>query len=211
MYKLAILIVIVILILWIGSPLLWFGAGYVTCLLVNDTHKITGGGGTNCSPKAFLKEFNAAPSGFKHEYMVREMFNCFISQGKFEEVDGNTLKWLLAEDGTPLSLDGYNQELGVAFEYQGRGHYEDVFNDHPRYLAQRKNDDTKIRLCKENGVELIIIHYLIEMDVLGDYIKSRLQDLGILKPHFAISVEQYRPLVAEPPRSENVLIESKCN
>ena len=57
-----------------------------------------------------------------------------------------------------LELDGYNQSLGIAFEYQGIQHFEPQ-----RHLGERvtvstqEKDDEKRRRCWENGVSLVIV------------------------------------------------------
>ena len=63
-----------------------------------------------------------------------------------------------------LELDGYCEELGVAFEYNGRQHYEEVKAWHRSEDAlenQKTRDARKIRLCEDNWVILIVIPYTV--------------------------------------------------
>lgn len=74
-----------------------------------------------------------------------------------------SLKFLTnPETGRILELDGYNDELKIAFEYNGRQHY-----DWPNYtnqtveefLNQKRRDLFKHEQCNKNGVYLITIPY----------------------------------------------------
>ena len=57
-----------------------------------------------------------------------------------------------------MELDGYCEELKIAFEYDGEFHYKDIYDD---YHNQQKRDTIKDKLCKEQGIKLIRIPYWI--------------------------------------------------
>lgn len=57
-----------------------------------------------------------------------------------------------------LELDGYNDNLKIAFEYQGRQHFSDNTQFAGGYEEQSKRDILKIDLCNKNGVKLYIIN-----------------------------------------------------
>lgn len=77
-----------------------------------------------------------------------------------------------------LELDGYNEELKIALEYNGIQHYEIVPGWHrppnhkeldptaldvamqTKFEAQQERDNRKTKLCAENGVTLITVSYL---------------------------------------------------
>lgn len=61
--------------------------------------------------------------------------------------------WLRNSKGFLLELDGYCEELGIAFEHQGRQHYSDVsfFSKRIRYDEEKRN------LCQLRGIKLIEI------------------------------------------------------
>ena len=68
--------------------------------------------------------------------------------------------FLKREDGIYDELDGYNEKLKLAFEHQGRQHYEYVAKFHKgrsSLLKQQKYDSRKRALCKKQGVTLIEI------------------------------------------------------
>ena len=62
--------------------------------------------------------------------------------------------------GRGLQLDGYCDSLDLAFEHHGRQHFTFVRRYHRTengYLAQRRRDVQKRRLCKKHGVRLLEI------------------------------------------------------
>lgn len=80
-----------------------------------------------------------------------------------------------------LELDGYNKELNLAFEHQGIQHY--VY--HPNFfhhkgkhifLMQLLRDEIKKRLCKKNGIKLIIIPYNENKEL---FIKNKLIEFNV--------------------------------
>lgn len=85
-------------------------------------------------------------------------------------------QWLINGKGHRMELDGYCNELGLAFEYQGVQHYI----DNPYFstiLVDRQNSDKlKLELCKENNVYLVIVPYFIETDKMEQYIISQCED-----------------------------------
>ena len=57
-----------------------------------------------------------------------------------------------------LEFDGYCKELKLAWEYQGRQHYEYIQHFHKKcdsLQKQQERDSKKRELCKENGITLI--------------------------------------------------------
>lgn len=53
-----------------------------------------------------------------------------------------------------LELDGYCEELKIAFEYQGHPSHWDKENEH--YELTKKYDELKIALCKKLGITLLV-------------------------------------------------------
>lgn len=61
-----------------------------------------------------------------------------------------------------LELDGYNDVLKIAFEYQGKQHYEFVPNvnhSFDKFVALRAHDREKVERCRQKRIKLIIIPY----------------------------------------------------
>lgn len=60
-------------------------------------------------------------------------------------------------------LDGFNDELKLAFEYDGEQHYKYVPHFHRNGIKdfenQQERDKNKVKLCKENNINLIKIPY----------------------------------------------------
>jgi len=55
-----------------------------------------------------------------------------------------------------LELDGYNNELMIAFEYQGIYHIDpDVHDSKEKWVAQKKRDENTRKMCQELGIQLI--------------------------------------------------------
>lgn len=80
----------------------------------------------------------------------------------FEFFTGKKFELLRKMFNSKFELDGYCQELKLAFEYHGEQHYKVIsyFCMTEQDLMQRKKDDTKKkRICKKNKINLIVIPY----------------------------------------------------
>lgn len=74
-----------------------------------------------------------------------------------------------------MELDGYNEELQLAFEYNGAQHYETVPYWHKTedaFLKQKERDRIKAEKCSEHGVYVIRIPYTVKYEDLYEYIFS---------------------------------------
>lgn len=158
----------------------------------------------------------------KYETMIRDMLNCYVDRGQFV---AQSPDWLVATDDDvgasagaatyTLDLDGWDQDAGICYEYQGPLHYEylgepDMQDREFRaWIRARQNDDVKARLIREHGQRLVLIHYKC---VSGDprdrialtdatieryvrYVVSRLAEIGALSDRVLQSVV---PGVATP-------------
>lgn len=65
-------------------------------------------------------------------------------------------EWFLSEEGQIMELDMFNEELKLAFEYNGVHHYEPIFGEEALQKTQ-KRDNYKKELCAKFGIKLIHI------------------------------------------------------
>jgi hypothetical protein len=92
----------------------------------------------------------------------------------FEQIFGKPFPrvrpdWLRNTTGRRLELDGYCEELAVAFEHQGGQHYRKVATFPGHALTQIKSRDArKRRLCRQRGVTLIEIPELMRQTTVVD-------------------------------------------
>lgn len=159
---------------------------------------------------------SSAPPGLKIETLVRHYFNTHVTKGTFMDFssvlrDGQDIPnglplWLFkVVDGNRiyLDLDGFNNELKIAFEYNGILHYApadpNIEKDIQSYETKVMNDGIKMQKSRENNVILIIIHYKIHITQLKNYVKSRLSDTGALKAEYMNKFE-YINVIPEPAR-----------
>ena len=87
-------------------------------------------------------------------------------------------KWLLSNTGKRLELDGYNEELGIAFEYNGIQHYKnnEFFHNSENALDKRQIDDLqKLNLCREHNVYLIVVRYDIPKEEIFPNLLNELE------------------------------------
>ena len=68
------------------------------------------------------------------------------------------LPWLVNQNGNQMELDGFNKEMKMAFEYQGIQHRKIAFGMTKEDVKKIQHEDAlKLKICKENGVTLLII------------------------------------------------------
>jgi len=114
---------------------------------------------------------------YKTEQKVREIFKNILKKN----FPKRRPKWLInPETNYPLELDGYNEELKLAFEYDGKWHKE----PHPKssysdFQDQLKRDELKDLLSKENKIILIRISYKDNL-CLEHVIKNKLKKLSFV-------------------------------
>ena len=130
--------------------------------------------------KDLIKNLNQQPAS-KFEEEVRDVFQR-LTRKKFPCVYPD---WAVnRKKHKQLEIDGYNKELGIAFEVQGPQHtifspkYDEDYED---YFNRIENDAAKIKFAKDNGILLIVIDYKVPRYQLGQYVKSRLYDAIIAK------------------------------
>ena len=84
-----------------------------------------------------------------------------------------------------LELDGFCNELNIAFEYQGRQHYEVVKEfriTEQKLKEQKERDEFKFQKCKENNIKLVVIPYFdnnFKPNNLIDFMKLKFPKLNI--------------------------------
>jgi hypothetical protein len=109
-----------------------------------------------------------ACSKFKRE----NEFRCFIENFFGRSFSKQTPDWLnngwqRKKPGKRLELDGYNEELRIAFEFQGQQHYKEVpffkCTGH-NYVMVKVRDKFKVQRCLDNGVKLLIVPYWLSND-----------------------------------------------
>lgn len=95
-------------------------------------------------------------------------------------------EWLRGSNGVLLELDCFNEELGLAFEYQGHQHYghQSLFHRDKSFARQAARDEEKRKLVANagRGITLIEIPYFPENIAIAaavTHIKQLLAESGI--------------------------------
>ncbi len=88
--------------------------------------------------------------------------------------------WLLSEKGKRMELDGYNEELRIAFEYQGEQHFSPVYIGENKELKKiQERDELKKQLCEKNNVSLITIPFDVKRKEIQKYILNECKKRGL--------------------------------
>ena len=117
-------------------------------------------------------------SNKKSENLSREILEEYTGL-KFPTVRPEFLKNI--KTGSNLELDGYCEDLKLAFEYQGKQHYEYISFFHKKeedFKKQQDRDLLKLELCNNNSIDVIIIPYTLDYQNENDlryFIKEKLQ------------------------------------
>jgi len=112
----------------------------------------------------------------KSEKLCRQIIEELTGK-KFSSVRPDFLKHY--KTGYNLELDGYNEELKLAFEYNGKQHYEYTpfyhRGNYNIFIDQQERDKIKIQMCNNVGIKVIVIPYQYnhkDEDRLRLFIKS---------------------------------------
>jgi hypothetical protein len=111
----------------------------------------------------------------KGEQITRCIFE-FVFEEEFTQIRP---EWLIGSKNRVLELDGYCEKLNLAFEFQGRQHYEQVFDEGGSKDGFNQliiNDKLKKEICDSNNTKLIIIDGRIPYRNIIRYIKSILHE-----------------------------------
>lgn len=97
-------------------------------------------------------------------------------------------KWLKNSNGKQLELDGYCEEMHLAFEHQGKQHYTPTSfgNKFPEFDVIINNDKQKQELCRVNNIKLILIPELfglLKINDLKNFIKNQCFIFSIKLPN----------------------------
>jgi len=97
------------------------------------------------------------------------LFGLKFPKSKYDWLDG-------------LELDGYNESMKLAFEYNGEQHYKLSTKFHEtieEFKAQQARDFKKNKLCGKLGIRLITIPYTIKFTKLQTFIMEKCIELKI--------------------------------
>ncbi|MFX1567988.1 MAG: hypothetical protein ACFFCV_06445 [Promethearchaeota archaeon] len=90
-------------------------------------------------------------------------------------------EWLVNPfSGGQMHLDGYNEKLRLAFEFNGPQHYVLYPKYHRKYkdfVKQQERDKVKMELCKQYNVVLITVPHTLNYEEFQDYIIAEFQKL----------------------------------
>lgn len=114
---------------------------------------------------------------FSNENECRRIFESLFNN-RFITVRPDFLK--NPKTGRNLELDGYCEELKLAFEYDGEFHYKEMkwIDDRNKLELRQQQDKLKDVLCKQSDIILIRIPYW-ENKNLDSYINQQLREAGV--------------------------------
>jgi hypothetical protein len=118
------------------------------------------------------------PQRSKKEGLMQQILNQLLPDAEY--IDNGYYSWLESPRGASLQLDRYYPELKLAFEFNGRQHYE--FNrymhkDYKAFEYLQECDKKKRKDCKKHGVTLITIKY--NKIITEEYLLKRLKHAGV--------------------------------
>ena len=133
-------------------------------------------------------------SSYLNEKRIRKIFESLFDS-KFPSKKPN---WLLNKSGNRLELDGYNSELGIAFEYNGEQHYRVIHYFHKgkqTLQKQQEHDKIKLEICESQGVILVVIPFTVKIKKMYEFVVNELDKHGIT-PHNYTSNFNWRTLLS---------------
>lgn len=124
--------------------------------------------------KELIHQFRIQPGNnnkYFYEEQCRQIFEQLFPGHVFVKARP---AWLInPRTNHALELDGYNEELKLAFEYNGPQHYQYPNRYHrseTEWLEQKYRDLVKRQICNQRGVYLITIPYHVPRHHLRSFI-----------------------------------------
>lgn len=114
--------------------------------------------------------------GYAHEELCRGVFEGIYGV-PFPKARPKFLANPLTNYKSNLELDGYNEDLNLAFEYNGEGHYNPNFYSNKTaedFQGILMRDKIKRELCNKHGVWLVTIPYTVKPKDIRRYILDNL-------------------------------------
>lgn len=87
--------------------------------------------------------------------------------------------WLLNNNGNRMEIDGYNQELNIGFEFQGKQHFEFVklwHKEKDKFKKQLIADEQKKNILKLRKVKMLYPSYKLKPESFLNFIKENLME-----------------------------------
>lgn len=116
---------------------------------------------------------------FKSEEICRKILELIFNK-KFPK---QRPRWLKNRNNNQLELDGFCEELNIAFEHNGFQHYKiGIFSSSQKQLINIQNNDIdKLNICNTKGIKLLIIPDLnvLKLKNLIQFIEQELTRLNI--------------------------------
>lgn len=79
-----------------------------------------------------------------------------------------------------LELDCYNEELGIAVEYNGEHHYKWPAwpkITYEQFMDQLDRDQLKLDMCDNNGIYLVVVPYTVKQHMIGQFILDKMMPI----------------------------------
>lgn len=109
---------------------------------------------------------------YKYEQLTRNMLEVLLKKPFIKQKN-----FIPHNKYSGLELDGYNEELKLAFEYNGEQHYKKSVWFHKTqedFEQQKERDLFKQHWCNENGIYLIVIPFF-KNKVLESYLTQEIE------------------------------------
>lgn len=93
--------------------------------------------------------------------------------------------WLRNTRGNWMELDGYAEELGVAFEYHGVQHFKEIEFFHATedaFNLRQQDDQWRAALCLVHGIALVEVPYTVPHDEIESFVRAECASANILVP-----------------------------
>jgi len=145
----------------------------------------------------------------------RELMNERVCRALFEVMFGMKFpkvrpEWLLSINKQLLELDGFCEELNMAFEYNGIQHYTLMYKNQKAFETMQLNDKLKLKTCAERNINLIVIPYTVDMLDIQQYILDQCNLLHIEIPNDSkINIDNLELPFKNELKKLQTLVESK--